>query len=120
MELTELKILLQLPESDTSNDAYLQMKLGEAIDWVIRVCGQSFLVDEVLMLPRVAKGVVAQYVAFELQGNHGIKSESIGGMSQTFDSASERDSALISKLSQARLRKVRFTPYKRGFDYGAY
>ncbi|WP_313150953.1 phage head-tail connector protein [Lysinibacillus capsici] len=120
MELTELKILLQLPESDTGNDAYLKMKLGEAIDWVIRVCGQSFLIDDVLMLPRVAKGVVAQYVAFELQGNHGIKSESIGGMSQTFDSASERDSALISKLSQARLRKARFTPYKRGFDHGPY
>lgn len=120
MELTELKILLQLPENDTSNDAYLEMKLGEAIDWVVRVCGQSFLVNDKMMLPRVAKGVVAQYVAFELQGNHGIKSESIGGMSQTFDSANERDSALISKLSQARLRKMRFIPYNRGYNYGPY
>lgn len=120
MELKELKILLQLPESDTSNDAYLEMKLGEAIDWVVRVCGQSFLVNDKLMLPRVAKGVVAQYVAFELQGNHGIKSESIAGMSQTFDSINERDSALISKLSQARLRKMRFTPYNRGYNYGSY
>ncbi|CAM5191447.1 hypothetical protein LSPH26S_05523 [Lysinibacillus sphaericus] len=37
---------------------------------------------------------VAQYVAFELQGNAGIKSESIAGMSQSFDSADERNNTL--------------------------
>lgn len=108
MELIELKQRLQLPTDDVSNDTYLQLQLDDAIEWVQMVCNQSFVYDGVLALPNVAKSVVAQYVAFELQGNTGIKSESIGGMTQTFDSATERNQSLISKLSAAGLRKVRF------------
>ncbi|MGE8037889.1 hypothetical protein [Lysinibacillus sp. NPDC093692] len=97
-----------MTESDTSNDAYLQLKLEEGIEWVQGVCNQSFIVNGALKLPSVAKGVVAQYVAFELQGNTGIKSESIAGMSQAFDSAEERNNTLIKKLGSAGLRKLRF------------
>lgn len=111
MELTELKVLIQIAESDTSNDAYLKLKLDEAIEWVQEACNQSFLIDGVLKLPAVAKGVVAQYVLYELQGNSGIKSESIAGMSQSFDSADERNSALTKKLGSGGLRKIRFRPF---------
>ncbi|CAM5191367.1 phage head-tail connector protein [Lysinibacillus sphaericus] len=111
MELTELKILIQMNQSDESNDTYLKLKLDEAIEWVQGACNQSFIVNGVLELPAVAKGVVAQYVAFELQGNAGIKSESIAGMSQSFDSADERNNTLVKKLSTAGLRKLRFKPF---------
>jgi len=98
-------------QSDESTDAYLKLKLNEAIEWVQGVCNQSFIVNEVIKLPSIAKGIVAQYVLFELQGNTGIKSESIAGMSQAFDSAEERNDALIKKLSSAGLRKLRFRPF---------
>lgn len=111
MELQELKIRLQMDQTEIANDAYLQMQLSDAIEWVQRVCNQSFIVNEVLTLPNTAKSVIAQYVAFEMQGNAGIKSESIGGMSQTFDGVTERNQSLISKLSAARLRKVRSVPF---------
>ncbi|UED81076.1 phage head-tail connector protein [Lysinibacillus sp. CD3-6] len=111
MELTELKILIQMNQSDESTDAYLKLKLNEAIEWVQGVCNQSFIANGVIKLPSIAKGIVAQYVLFELQGNTGIKSESIAGMSQAFDSAEERNDALIKKLSSAGLRKLRFRPF---------
>ncbi|MFC5541558.1 phage head-tail connector protein [Ureibacillus suwonensis] len=110
MTLDELKRRLQIPDEDTSKDEYLQDVLEEAIEWVQCVCNQDFLVDGELKLPSVAKSVIAQYVNFEMQNNAGIKSESIGGMSQTFDSVEERNQALISKLSSAGLRKLRFKP----------
>jgi hypothetical protein len=110
MTLDELKRRLQIPDEDTSKDEYLQIVLEEAIGWVQNVCGQDFIVDGELRLPAVAKSVIAQYVSFELQNNAGVKSESIGGMSQTFDSVDERNQALISKLSSAGLRKLRFKP----------
>lgn len=111
MELQELKTRLQMEQTETANDAYLQLQLDDAIEWVQRVCNQSFIVGDTLTLPNTAKSVVAQCVAFELQGNAGIKSESIGGMSQTFDSVAERNQSFISKLSAAGLRKVRFVPF---------
>lgn len=110
MTLDELKRRLQIPAEDASKDEYLQIVLEEAIGWVQNVCGQDFIVDGELRLPAVAKGVIAQYVNFEMQNNAGIKSESIGGMSQTFDSVDERNQALISKLSSVGLRKLRFKP----------
>jgi len=113
MILEELKIRLQIPTEDTSNDAYLTLILEDAISFVQTACNNDFMVNGVLILPTAAKNVVAQYVAFELQGNTGIKSESIGGMSQTFDSANERNNVLISKLSAAGLRRIRFRPFGR-------
>ncbi|RUL56468.1 phage head-tail connector protein [Lysinibacillus antri] len=109
MNLNELKTLL--PNTNNLSDAYLQLKLDEAVDFVKRVCNQDFTVDGVLTLPASVKGIVAQYVDFELQGNAGIKSESIGGMSQTFDSVEERNNALIKKLSSLGLRKLRFKSF---------
>lgn len=111
MKLQELKTRLQMEQTDEANDTYLQTQLDDAIEWVQRVCNQPFIVDGVLTLPNVVKSVVTQYVAFELQGNAGIKSESIGGMSQSFDSVSERNQSLMHKLSSAGLRRVRFRPF---------
>lgn len=111
MNLNELKVLLEI--TDDSKDAYLQLKLDEAIDFVKRVCNQEFIKDNKLTLPAVAKGVIATYVQYELNGNTGIKSESIAGMSQSFESSEERDNALINRLSVAGLRKIRFTPIGR-------
>ncbi|MFJ7841589.1 phage head-tail connector protein [Lysinibacillus sphaericus] len=111
MNLNDLKVLLKMPLTESEEDAYLRLKLDEAIGWVQGTCNQSFIVNGVLELPAVAKGVVAQYVAFELQGNTGIKSESMAGMSQSFDSADERNNTLIKKLSTAGLRKLRFKPF---------
>lgn len=111
MTLDELKKRLEIPPEDTSRDGYLEGILEEAIEWVQGACNQTFVINDVLTLPAVAKGIVAQYVGYELQGSAGIKSESIGGMSQTFDSVEERDQALISKLSKARLRKIRFRTF---------
>ncbi|GGA31119.1 phage head-tail connector protein [Psychrobacillus lasiicapitis] len=119
MKLNELKVLLQMTD-DYSKDPFLTLKLEEAIEFVQSNCNQSFLLDGVLTLPAVAKGVVASYVQYELNGNTGVKSESIGGMSQTFESSEERDNALIKRLSMAGLRKLRFRKIGRRDVYESY
>ena len=111
LNIDELKALLQI--HDVSKDPFLILKLDEAIDFVCRVCNQDFKKDDTLTLPAVAKGVVATYVQYELSGNTGVKSESIGGMSQTFESSEERDNALIKRLGVAGLRKLKFRPIGR-------
>lgn len=105
MELVELKQRLGLNEDDTSVDSRLQFALEDAIDFVNRNCNQTFI-----EMPSAAKRVIAKFVQFELQGNNGIKSESMDGMSQTFESSEERNRALITELSRAGLRKIRFIP----------
>lgn len=111
MDINELKVLLQI--NDDSLDPFLAIKLEEAIDFVRSACNQDFMKNEVIVLPAVAKGVVASYVQFEMNSNTGVKSESIAGMSQTFETSEERDRALISKLSAAGLRLLRFRPIGR-------
>lgn len=119
MTLEELKVRLDISIEDTSRDAKLQLLLADAIDFVVRTCNQSFLVNEVVTLPPTAQNVVAAFVRSELSGNDGITSESIGGMSQSFESSDVRNSSLTSKLRKAGLIRVRFTPFG-GRRHGTY
>ncbi|MEK5148771.1 phage head-tail connector protein [Psychrobacillus sp. FSL K6-4615] len=111
MNINELKELLQI--HDDSRDPFLTLKLAEAIDFVQGSCNQNFIKEDVLTLPATAKGVIATYVQYELNGNTGVKSESMAGMSQSFESSEERDNALIKRLSVAGLRKIKFIPIGR-------
>lgn len=117
MTLEELKIRLDIPVEDTSQDEKLILLLVDAIDFVVRTCNQSFLSNEVVALPPTAQNVVAAFVRNEISGNDGVTSESIGGMSQSFESSDARNIALTSKLRKAGLIRVRFTPFG-GRRYG--
>mgnify|MGYP003368143001 CR=1 FL=1 len=105
MRLNELKIRLQIPAEDTSNDDLLLVLLDDAIDFVQRACNQIF--DP---MPPTAKKVVAQYVSNELAGNRHIRSEWIADMKQEFESSEERDKALTNILRKSGLIKLRFAP----------
>lgn len=111
MTLEELKVRLDIPIEDTSHDAKLILLLEDAIDFVVRTCNQTFFVNEVVTLPPIAQNVVAAFVRSELSGNDGVTSESIGGMSQSFESSEVRNTALTSKLRKAGLIRVRFTAF---------
>lgn len=108
MDLKELKLRLGIPIDDTSQNERLSLFLEDAIDFVQSVCGRDFK-----SLPPAAKGVIEKYVRDEMAGNSGVVSESIGGMSQTFETKEQRDKALIDILRKARLIRVRFTPLGR-------
>ncbi len=105
MRLNELKIRLQIPAEDTSNDDLLLVLLDDAIDFVQRACNQVF--DP---MPPTAKKVVAQYVSNELAGNRHIRAEWIADMKQEFESSEERDKALTNILRKSGLIKLRFAP----------
>ena len=103
MKLNELKIRLRIPEQEVDNDELLLILLDDALDFIQRTCNQTF--DS---LPPTLKKVATQYVAFELNGNGYILSESIAGMSQSFESSEQRDKSLIAILRKAGLIKLRF------------
>ncbi|EWG12741.1 phage head-tail connector protein [Cytobacillus firmus] len=109
MNLDELKARLRI--SDTTQDEFLKVALDDAIDFVQRTCNRDFLIDGELKLPPAAKSIAALYVSYEMVANPGIKSESIAGMSQTFESGEERDSALLAQLTSAGLRRIRFKSF---------
>lgn len=102
MTLEELRARV----STDIEDASLQVKLDDAIDFVEGYLNQSFD-DDNPMSGRV-KRIIAKYVHSELSfdGAEGVKSESLAGMSQTFESREERDSAFKSLLRATRLRKL--------------
>ncbi|MEQ6856076.1 phage head-tail connector protein [Lysinibacillus capsici] len=103
MRLDELKLRLHIPAEDTSKDELLLILLDDAIDFIQRTCNQTFDI-----LPPTAKKVVTQYVSCDLSGNGHVLSESIAGMSQTFESSEQRDKALTNILRKAGLIKLRF------------
>ena len=92
----------------TVEDAPLQVKLDDAIDFVEGYLNQSF--DDDNPMPGRVKRIIAKYVGSELSfdGAEGIKSETLAGMSQTFESREERDSAFKSLLRATRLRKLKW------------
>ncbi|NNV04634.1 head-tail connector protein, partial [Brevibacillus sp. MCWH] len=79
MTLDELKIRLKIPIEDTSQDAYLQNVLDDAIDYVKQYCRQSF--DEGLS-PNVKQAVAKLVKAY--QENSNVASQSLGDMSKSF------------------------------------
>lgn len=105
MDLAELKQRLGINEADTSMDTKLQFALEDAIDFVTRSCNQTFDV-----IPNTAKRVIVKFVQYELLDNTGVTNESIGGMSQAFESSKDRNDTLLRELSSAGLRRIRFIP----------
>lgn len=103
MDLTELKIRLRIPEQEIENDVLLLILLDDSIDFIQRTCNQVFDI-----LPPTAKKVAAQYVAYDLNGNGHVLSESIAGMSQTFESSEQRNKLLTDILRKSGLIRLRF------------
>jgi hypothetical protein len=83
MELTELKQLLGIAESDTSQDAILSLYLEAAIE---AAKGYADKADFSKVLPGPIKLGILRYVELSQlrKATAGIQSESMSGMSQTF------------------------------------
>lgn len=90
----------------TLEDATLQVRLDDATDFVCGYLNQEFTEDN--PMPNRVKKIVAKYVESESMFTDGVKSESIGGMSQVFESREERDKALKSQLRATGLKKLRW------------
>lgn len=99
MTLDELKIRINA----TADDLVLQTKLDDAIDFVCGYLHRTF--NDEKPMPLKVKRIVAKYVQSELTLTDGIKSESIDGLSQTFESKSERENAIKAELRSTGLRK---------------
>lgn len=100
MNLSELKQRI----NTTLSDEQLQVKLDDAQDFIFGYLNRSYENDSE---PNRVKKVIAKYVESDLSfGVDGVKSESIGGMNQTFESLEERDNAFIKELAKLRLRKL--------------
>lgn len=87
-------------------DDVLQVRLDDAIDFVCGYLNQEFTEDN--PMPNRVKKIVAKYVESESMFTDGVKSESIGGMSQVFESREERDKAFKSQLRATGLKKLRW------------
>lgn len=89
----------------TLDDDALQIKLDDANDFVCGYLNNWFATEE---MPNRVKRIIAKYVESEIlfADNRGVKSETLGGMSQTFESSDERDKALKSELRATGLRKL--------------
>lgn len=106
MTLNELKVLLEIPISDTSRDDYLTAKLESAIAYAQSWCRNKFL-DEAgnLNLPLDVKEGIALKIKVDMSAPIGVQSESIAGMSQTFVSSNEKY-AVVHELWKS-FRKMR-------------
>ncbi|WP_446662956.1 phage head-tail connector protein [Geobacillus sp. CCR] len=101
MTLDELKIRLKIPLTDTSQDAYLQVALEDAISFVKRYCRDDF-VDG---LPGDVKQAVAKLVkAFQEDGR--VASQSLGDMSKSFFEGGTMNE--VERLLKPYARKARF------------
>lgn len=105
MQLSELKTRL---EPIVIEDAKLQLLLDDAIAFVETVCNRKFSLDN---FPKQLSPIITKYVRYELEHDATVKSESIGGMSQTFTSRDELTNQLVDDLSYTGLRRVRFVPF---------
>lgn len=108
MTLDELKVRLG---DVTATDDQLHYLLEDAVIFVESACGRTFPLDETF--PKELKPIITKYIRYELAGDEMVKSESIGGMTQTYNDKEDLRKSLISELSRLRLRKLRFTPIGR-------
>jgi hypothetical protein len=105
MTLDELKIRLKIPIEDTSQDAYLQVALEDAIDQVQTYCNNPFLSENgELSLPPAVKQAVAKLVK-AYQENSNVASQALGDMSKSFFEGGTMNE--VNRLL-APYRKVRF------------
>lgn len=90
MQLSELKQLLGIAESDVSQDAILSLYLESAIE---AAKGYADKVDFTKVFPGPIKLGILRYVELsQMRKNHaGIQSESMAGMSQTFRDGNDTD-----------------------------
>ena len=129
--LEELKILLDIPLEDTSQDAKLQLQLKIALDitveWFKNYARKPLAQDEngEYIIPSTIMVGIAKFVeASNIQA--GVKSESIGGMSVTYGGASGGVNAtgtpldeFYAYLEMFRCRDVRFIPVRNRYEsYG--
>lgn len=129
--LEELKILLDIPLEDTSQDAKLQLQLKIALDitveWFKNYARKPLAQDEngEYIIPSTIMVGIAKFVeASNIQA--GVKSESIGGMSVTYGGASGGVNAtgtpldeFYAYLEMFRCRDIRFIPVRNRYEsYG--
>lgn len=110
MTLDELKTLLGIPLDDNSQDARLGILLAAALQFVELDLAQHLERfrdpgTNLIVLPALVKVGVAKLVE-SVDRDPGVKSESIGGMTQTFDTAT---ASLIAQTY--------FNPFRRAFGF---
>lgn len=111
MTLDELKLLLGLPLDQNDDDARLSILLQAGIDYAIDYAGQPFTDDAGnLALPALVKVGIAKLV--EASDREGVKSESIGGLSQTFETGV---ALAIANAYFRKYRSFRFVAARRPF-----
>lgn len=129
--LEELKILLDIPLDDTSQDTKLQLQLKVALDitveWFKHYACKPLAQDEngEYIIPSTIMAGIAKFVeASNIQA--GVKSESIGGMSVTYGGASKGVNStgtpldeFYAYLEMFRCRDIRFIPVGNRYEsYG--
>lgn len=121
MELSELRMRLDVSEEDVS-DVKLQLLLDDAVDWVQRVCRQSFVDEEGnLQLPSVVKKTIAKYIDFDLNSTDGVKKEEIGDTKFEYYDLEQLNMDLLKDLKAAGLiarPRLVFYPSSPRFESG--
>lgn len=107
MELEQLKRRLKVPAEDETQDELLTELLADAVSFVETQCGKP-----IAELPAAVNKIIAKHVQFELRDNAGIASESIGGMSQSFESSEDITQSLLAELTALGLRRLVFKPFR--------
>ena len=123
--LEELKILLDIPLEDTSNDDKLQLQLKIAVEitaeWFRQYACEPLAVDvngEYIIPSAVMIGIAKFVEAISIQA--GVKSESIGGMSVSYGGASGGVNSagtpldeFYAYLEMFRCRHIHFIPVRK-------
>lgn len=97
MSLEELKVRLKV--SDTSQDAYLDVVLDDAVEYVCDYCGNSFLNG----LPGGVKRAITLLVRLTNE-NSNVASQSLGDMSKSFFQGQTFDEARDFLLPYRKLK----------------
>lgn len=88
MTLSDLKARLKIPDSDTSQDSYLQATLDDALDLVKEKCRSTFANG----LPGGVKRAIVLLVKSTNESN--VASQSLGDMSKSFFKGESYNEAL--------------------------
>ena len=110
MNLQGLKTLLGIPAEDTTQDERLALLMAAAVDYVRQDLGVYFELFKnpdtgLLELPALVKLGIAKLVE-NVDRDPAVKSESIGGLSQTFDNN-----------TAGTIASIYFAPFRRSFGF---
>lgn len=116
MLLKDLKTLLEIPATDNSKDAKLQIELDAAISEVQGYCNQTFMdPDGNIDLPGSVK-IAVKILVQGMGTNEAIQSDSIaGGMSKTYRAGGYKAAA---KQYLKPFRKIKVIEYEESGHYG--